>query len=100
VVLQVRREVEELFQVTSAPSVSYSITVRLEVPAGGKAVSGITHHVENAGGIVTALDVNTADTDTLRIDVTIAANKNTAPALNLTLKAGYSLTVRHYRSNA
>jgi malate dehydrogenase (oxaloacetate-decarboxylating) len=52
--------------------VSYSITVRLEVPAGGKAVSGITQHVENAGGIVTALDVNTADTDTLRIDVTIA----------------------------
>jgi malate dehydrogenase (oxaloacetate-decarboxylating) len=71
-VLRFAKEVEELFQVTSAPSVSYSITVRLEVPAGGKAVSGITQHVENAGGIVTALDVNTADTDTLRIDVTIA----------------------------
>ncbi|WP_067797113.1 NAD-dependent malic enzyme [Actinomadura formosensis] len=56
----------------SVPSVSYSITVRLEVPAGGKAVSQITHVVENAGGIVTALDVNTAGHETLRIDVTIA----------------------------
>ncbi|MCD0451374.1 NAD-dependent malic enzyme [Actinocorallia sp. API 0066] len=55
-----------------APSVSYSITVRLEVPAGGRAVSGITHHVEHAGGVVTALDVNTAATDMLGIDVTIA----------------------------
>ncbi|MFC4053332.1 NAD-dependent malic enzyme [Actinomadura syzygii] len=56
----------------SVPSVSYSITVRLEVPAGGRAVSQITHVVENAGGIVTALDVNTAGHETLRIDVTIA----------------------------
>ena len=56
----------------TAPSVSYSITVRLEVPAGGRAVSQITHVVENAGGIVTALDVNTAAHETMRIDVTIA----------------------------
>ncbi|MBA9007668.1 NAD-dependent malic enzyme [Thermomonospora cellulosilytica] len=56
----------------SVPSVSYSITVRLEVPAGGRAVSQITHVVENAGGIVTALDVNTAAHTSLRIDVTIA----------------------------
>ncbi|WP_030169537.1 NAD-dependent malic enzyme [Spirillospora albida] len=56
----------------SVPSVSYSITVRLEVPAGGRAVSQITHVVEDAGGIVTALDVNTAGHETLRIDVTIA----------------------------
>lgn len=56
----------------SVPSVSYSITVRLEVPAGGKAVSQITQVVENAGGVVTALDVNTAGHETLRIDVTIA----------------------------
>ncbi|HLV73395.1 MAG TPA: NAD-dependent malic enzyme [Vulgatibacteraceae bacterium] len=56
----------------SVPSVSYSITVRLEVPAGGRAVSQITHVVENAGGVVTALDVNTAGHETLRIDVTIA----------------------------
>jgi malate dehydrogenase (oxaloacetate-decarboxylating) len=58
--------------VASVPSVSYSITVRLEVPAGGRAVSQITQVVENAGGIVTALDVTTAAHDALRIDVTIA----------------------------
>ena len=58
--------------VASVPSVSYSITVRLEVPAGGRAVSQITQVVENAGGIVTALDVTTAAHETLRIDVTIA----------------------------
>ena len=33
----------------TVPSVSYSITVRLEVPAGGKAVSQLTHAVESAG---------------------------------------------------
>ncbi|MFC6082249.1 NAD-dependent malic enzyme [Sphaerisporangium aureirubrum] len=57
----------------TVPSVSYSITVRLEVPAGGKAVSQLTHAVENAGGVVTALDVTTAGHETLRIDVTCAA---------------------------
>ncbi|MCW2899660.1 MAG: hypothetical protein JWO67_1925 [Streptosporangiaceae bacterium] len=58
--------------VASVPSVSYSITVRLEVPAGGRAVSQITHVVEHSGGIVTALDVTTAGHEKLRIDVTIA----------------------------
>ncbi len=57
----------------TVPSVSYSITVRLEVPAGGKAVSQLTHAVENAGGVVTALDVSTAGHEKLRIDVTCAA---------------------------
>ncbi|WP_283137300.1 NAD-dependent malic enzyme [Rhizohabitans arisaemae] len=57
----------------TVPSVSYSITVRLEVPAGGKAVSQLTHAVENAGGVVTALDVTTAGHEKLRIDVTCAA---------------------------
>ena len=32
-----------------APSVSYSITVRLEVPSHGRAVSELTHVVEQAG---------------------------------------------------
>src|SRR6266545_2905763 len=50
------------------PSVSYSITVRLEVPAGGSAVSRLTTAVEQAGGVVTALDH-----ERLRIDVTCAA---------------------------
>ncbi|HUR05109.1 MAG TPA: NAD-dependent malic enzyme [Nonomuraea sp.] len=57
----------------TVPSVSYSITVRLEVPAGGKAVSQLTHAVESAGGVVTALDVTTAGHEKLRIDVTCAA---------------------------
>ncbi len=57
----------------TVPSVSYSITVRLEVPAGGKAVSLLTHAVETAGGVVTALDVTNAGHEKLRIDVTCAA---------------------------
>ncbi|MEV5747269.1 NAD-dependent malic enzyme [Actinoallomurus sp. NPDC052308] len=56
----------------TVPSVSYSITVRLEVPAGGKAVSQLTGAVEGAGGIVTALDLTPAGHDRLRIDVTCA----------------------------
>jgi len=59
--------------VATVPSVSYSITVRLEVPAGGKAVSLLTHAVESAGGVVTALDVTNAGHEKLRIDVTCAA---------------------------
>jgi malate dehydrogenase (oxaloacetate-decarboxylating) len=57
----------------AAPSVSYSITVRLVVPAGGTAVSQLTNVVESAGGIVTALDVTASGVDQLRIDVTCAA---------------------------
>ena len=57
----------------TVPSVSYSITIRLEVPAGGKAVSQLTHAVEHAGGVVTALDVSNAGHEKLRIDVTCAA---------------------------
>jgi hypothetical protein len=41
--------------VAMAPSVSYSITVRLEVASRGRAVSAITRAVEQAGGVVTAL---------------------------------------------
>ena len=39
-----------------APSVSYSITVRLEVASRGRAVSEITRAAEQSGGVVTALD--------------------------------------------
>ncbi|MGA8209881.1 MAG: NAD-dependent malic enzyme [Nocardioidaceae bacterium] len=56
------------------PSISYSITVRLEVPAGGSAISSLTTCVERAGGIVTALDVTASGHDRLRIDVTCAAS--------------------------
>jgi malate dehydrogenase (oxaloacetate-decarboxylating) len=61
----------------AAPSVSYSITVRLELPAGGTAVSQLTNVVEHAGGIVTALDVTASGHDKLRIDVTCAARDTT-----------------------
>jgi malate dehydrogenase (oxaloacetate-decarboxylating) len=55
------------------PSVSYSITVRLVLPARGAAVSQLTAAVEGTGGVVTALDVTASGVDRLRIDVTCAA---------------------------
>ena len=60
--------------VATEPSISYSITVRLELPAGGSAISRLTSCVEEAGGIVTALDVTASGHDKLRIDVTCAAS--------------------------
>ena len=66
----------------AVPSVSYSITVRLEVPAGGPAVSHLTTAVEQAGGAVTALDVTASGNERLRIDVTCAA-RNTEHAEQL-----------------
>jgi malate dehydrogenase (oxaloacetate-decarboxylating) len=62
-----------MWGVASQPSISYSITVRLEVPAGGTAISRLTTAVEAAGGVVTALDVTASGHDRLRIDVTCAA---------------------------
>ncbi|MCW2802779.1 MAG: hypothetical protein QOF52_1871 [Propionibacteriaceae bacterium] len=58
---------------SAVPSVSYSITVRLEVPAGGAAVSQLTTAVEQAGGAITALDVTASGHERLQIDVTCAA---------------------------
>ncbi len=58
---------------SAAPSASYSITVRLDIPAGGAAVSSLTTAVEGVGGSVTALDVTASDRDRIRIDVTCAA---------------------------
>jgi len=57
----------------ATPSISYSITVRLELPAGGTAISELTSVVEGRGGIVTALDVTASGHDKLSIDVTCAA---------------------------
>jgi malate dehydrogenase (oxaloacetate-decarboxylating) len=65
------------------PSISYSITVRLEAPARGNAVSQLTSVVEHAGGVVTALDVTASGHERLRIDVTCAAS-DTAHAQRLT----------------
>ena len=58
----------------TTPSISYSITVRLELPAGGTAISQLTSTVEHSGGIVTALDVTASGHDRLQIDVTCAAS--------------------------
>ena len=55
------------------PSISYSITVRLDLPARATAVSELTSAIERDGGAVTALDVTASGSDTLRIDVTAAA---------------------------
>lgn len=59
--------------VATTPSISYSITVRLEVPAGGAATSELTAAVERSGGMVTALDVTASGHNKLSIDVTCAA---------------------------
>ena len=67
---------------TMAPSVSYSITVRLEVASHGRAVSEITRAVEHAGGLVSALDVGSGHGGKLRVDVTCAAT-DTAHAESL-----------------
>jgi malate dehydrogenase (oxaloacetate-decarboxylating) len=55
------------------PSVSYSITVRLELPARPTAVSDLTTIIERGGGLVTALDVTASGADRIRVDVTCAA---------------------------
>jgi malate dehydrogenase (oxaloacetate-decarboxylating) len=57
---------------SSVPSVSSSITVRLELPARSTAVSELTHAIEHAGGVVTALDVTASGLDRLQVDVTCA----------------------------
>ena len=57
----------------TVPSVSNSITVRLEVPAGGTAVSQLTAVVEKAGGMVTGLDVTGSGQGRIQVDVTCAA---------------------------
>ena len=67
---------------SAVPSVSYSITVRLEVPAGGASVSQLTTRVEDAGGTITALDVTASGHERLQIDVTCAA-RDTAHADDL-----------------
>jgi malate dehydrogenase (oxaloacetate-decarboxylating) len=65
------------------PSISYSITVRLEAPARGNAVSLLTSAVEQVGGVVTALDVTASGHERLSIDVTCAAS-DTAHAEQIT----------------
>ena len=64
---------------TAAPSVSNSITVRLQLPARATAVSELTTAIERSGGLVTGLDVTASGASRLRVDVTAAA-RDTAHA--------------------
>jgi malate dehydrogenase (oxaloacetate-decarboxylating) len=56
----------------AAPSVSYSITIRLELPARPTAVSELTSVIESSHGIVTALDVTASGAGRVRVDLTCA----------------------------
>ncbi|WP_141818793.1 NAD-dependent malic enzyme [Ornithinimicrobium humiphilum] len=56
------------------PSVSNSITVRLELPARVTAVSEITTAVAEVGGMVTAVDISESGTERLQADLTIATH--------------------------
>ncbi|MFI2753587.1 NAD-dependent malic enzyme [Cellulomonas sp. P22] len=56
----------------SAPSVSSSITARLQVEARPTAVSELTTAIEREGGIVTALDVTASGHERITVDVTCA----------------------------
>lgn len=56
----------------AAPSVSSSITARLQVRARPTAVSELTTAIESAGGIVTALDVTASGHEQMTVDVTCA----------------------------
>jgi malate dehydrogenase (oxaloacetate-decarboxylating) len=62
---------------STAPNASYSIVVRLEVPAGGRAVSLLAGAVEEVGGVVTALDVSASVGEHLQVDLTCAAADTT-----------------------
>src|SRR5690625_6179246 len=55
-----------------SPIVSYSTTVRMQMPAQPAAVSTISTMVEHAGGVVTAVDVSASEADRLQGDVTCA----------------------------
>ncbi len=57
----------------AAPNASYSIVVRLDVPAGGRATSRLAGAVEEVGGLVTALDVSASGSDRVQVDLTCAA---------------------------
>ncbi len=53
------------------PSAANSVTVRLIVPARATAVSELTSVVEQAGGVVTGLDVTASGHERIRVDVTL-----------------------------
>jgi malate dehydrogenase (oxaloacetate-decarboxylating) len=66
-------------RMSAVPSVSNSITVRLELPARATAVSELTTAIERRGGLVTGLDITASGAARLGVDVTAAA-RDTAHA--------------------
>ncbi len=61
------------------PSISSSITVRLDMPARPTGVSDLTHTIEAEGGLVTALDVTASGMDRIQVDVTCATGGGDHP---------------------
>jgi malate dehydrogenase (oxaloacetate-decarboxylating) len=77
------------------PSASYSITVRLEVPADPASVGRLTTAVGTAGGAVTALDVTESHPDRIVVDVTCAASdQEHAGRLTEALRAVEGVVIR------
>ena len=77
------------------PSASYSITVRLEVPADPASVGRLTTAVGLAGGAVTALDVTESHPDRIVLDVTCAASdQEHSEQLTEALRAVEGVTIR------
>lgn len=68
------------------PSVSYSITVRLEFAARSAAVSDITGRIEQHGATVTALDVSTSGPERMRADTVLTSGHDHAMEVVESLK--------------
>jgi malate dehydrogenase (oxaloacetate-decarboxylating) len=77
------------------PNASYSITVRLEVPADPNSVGRLTTAVGSAGGVVTALDVTESHPDRIVVDVTCAASDQAhADQITAALQSLEGVTIR------
>ncbi len=63
-------------RMSPAPSVSYSITIRLEFAAHSAAVSDITGTIEAHRALVTALDVSASGPERMRADLTVLTADN------------------------
>jgi hypothetical protein len=88
--------------------IRYAMGIGVNVNGGATAVQSGSVRVIQLDNAISTVDYMPVELSCIvsgltandRIDVTIAANKDSAAALTLALKAGYSLTVHHYRSNA
>jgi malate dehydrogenase (oxaloacetate-decarboxylating) len=80
----------------SSTSPGYSITVRVEVPAGGTATAALTSAVGSAGGALTALDVVESQTDRMVVDVTCdTSGESHADVITKAIAAIPGATVRN-----